>query len=223
MTKHPEWQTAQELLAAATAAATTNTRLSRWAVDDERREAWKRHCVRLGLEVLTPTACAYLYDRSPTTVRAVRRKEQVEAVAFTVCLGGESERDMHLLRLAWAETKWPRPKDFTDRLALLREQGEVISFGGGLSYLVLSPTPIRMAGDPEIPQAIAREAAERRDRARREILMSSGKYQGASAYLDAARREDAEIERRREAERVEWLKRSGEQQPSSRSTPSIEL
>ena len=223
MTKYPEWQFAQELRGAATSAAEMKAQLSRWADVGERREDWKRLCARLGLEVLTSAACAFLYGRSPTTVRAARRKDQAEAVAFTLCLARDGERDMHLIRFAWAETKWPRPKDFTDRLELLREQGEVISFSGGPSYLVLSPTPIRIAGDSGIPEAIEREAAERRDHARRQILMSSGKYKGASAYLDAARAEDTEIERHREAELVARLERSPEQQPSSRSVPSIEL
>lgn len=221
MNKKREWQIVQDRLAAAI--ATTSIPMGRWAVDDERHEAWKRECVRLGLEVLTPTACAYLYDRSPTTVRAARRKEQANAVVFTLSLGGEGERDLHLLSLRWAETKWPRPKDFADRLALLRKQGEVIGFKGGLTYLVLSPTSIRLAGDSEVPPAMMREAAERRDRARHAILESRGKYRRASDLLDAERSEDEEVERRREAERVAWLEQSRGSQRSSQSAPSIEL
>lgn len=221
MNEKRDWQIVHDLLAAAT--ATTRFPSGRWAVDDERHEAWKQECVRLGLEVLTPTACAYLYDRSPTTVRAARRKEEADAVAFTLNLGGDRERDMHLLRLGWAETKWPRPKDFADRLALLRKQGEVIGFSGGLTYLVLSPTSIRSTGDPEVPLTVEKAAAERRDRARQEILKARGKYQGASGHLDAARSEDTEIERLREAESDARLERSTGTQPGSRSTPSIEL
>ena len=188
------------------------------AVTQTLRGARKRPCVRPGREVLTPTACAYLYDRSPTTVRAARRANPSEAVVVTLCFGSAPEREVHLLRPAWAETVWPRPRDFPERLALLREQGQPMSFDGVASYLVLSPTPVHMQAAVSTVRMAERDDAEHRERARREILKSRGKFPGASASMEAARLEDSEIESRRDAEREG---RAPAPQSSSRRSASI--
>ena len=132
--------------------AVANPRLGPYEVNEARHDAEKNFCIELGLEVLTSAACAFLFARSAPTVRAQRRDQPDDAIAFTLRFGA---RDVHMLRLEWARTVWPEPKDYAERLETLRRHGHAMGMPSGAPVLILSPTTIWSAPDQTATLATA--------------------------------------------------------------------
>ena len=138
---HAKFEAAKRRRDEAAHKAVADPRLGPYEVNEARHAAEKNFCIELGREVLTPAACAFLFARSAPAVRARRRARPDDAIAFTLRFGSGA-RDVHMLRLEWARTVWPEPKDYAERLETLRRHGHVMGMPSGAPVLILSPTPI---------------------------------------------------------------------------------
>ena len=102
----------------------------------QRYERAKQTARDHGFILLTPRACAYLYDVSPNTLRQAWNRE-AGAIRAEV---GYSGKAVPLIRWEWAEEKWAA-QAVPERLDEMIVHADLIQLAS-VSFLVLHPTPV---------------------------------------------------------------------------------